>query len=102
MLGIGGTEFWIVLVLAVLLLGPESLPALSRRVARIVYHWRRLVSSVGEELRAELGPEYADLRLDELDPRTLLRSALHEEPEAPASGQALTRPAGVPFDPDAT
>ena len=43
---------------------------------------RDFATSARDELRTELGPEYADLELRDLDPRTIVRKHIVEAMEA--------------------
>jgi sec-independent protein translocase protein TatB len=76
--GVGLTEFAVIAFVAVLVLGPEKLPDLARQAAQIVRRMRQVANSARDELRAELGPEYADLELRDLDPRAIVRRHIAE------------------------
>jgi sec-independent protein translocase protein TatB len=74
MLGIGLPELVIIIVIALVVLGPERLPELGRQVGTFVRTARRMYSN----LRAELGPEFDDIEqgireLRSLDPRQQMR-----------------------------
>lgn len=58
--------------LAILFFGPEKLPELARRAARIMAHLRRIGDDARGQLRKELGPEFDDFHLSDLNPRTLV------------------------------
>ena len=75
-LGIGGGEFLLLVVLAVILVGPEKLPELSRRATRVVYFVRVFANQATEQLKSELGPEYQDLTLADLNPKAFVRKTL--------------------------
>jgi sec-independent protein translocase protein TatB len=66
-------------VLAVIIFGPEKLPELARKAARVVNYLRTVANDARGQLRSELGPEYADLHLSDLNPRTLGRQLLGED-----------------------
>ena len=111
MFGVGLPEFAVIALVAVLVFGPDRLPELARQAGRMVRQVRRMANSARDELRAELGPEYADLELRDLDPREIVRRHIAEvlededddEPVRPRRGQ---RPLGdgelPPYDADAT
>ncbi len=74
MFGIGFTELVLILVVALIVVGPERLPELGQQLGRIVRDLRRMYGN----LRAELGPEFDDIErgirdLRALDPRQQLR-----------------------------
>jgi len=110
---VGLGEIAVILVVALVVVGPDKLPDLARQAARILQQVRRLANNARDDLRQELGPEYADLELRDLDPRVMVRKhileAMEEEQEAagerPPARQVPARlPAGErpPFDPEAT
>ncbi|MGW4567746.1 sec-independent translocase [Streptomyces sp. NPDC004561] len=60
-------------ILATLLFGPDKLPKVVREVAGALRTIRAFADSAREEVRAELGPEFKDLDLGDLHPRTFVR-----------------------------
>ncbi|GAA2181705.1 sec-independent translocase [Brooklawnia cerclae] len=74
--GIGSAEFVLLLVLAVIMFGPEKLPEVSRRAARIVHFVRAFANQATNQLKDELGPEYKDLKPSDLNPKTLVSKLL--------------------------
>lgn len=85
MFNIGPMEFLVLAIVAVIVLGPERLPGLARDAARMIRTLRELATGARTQLRDELGPEFADLGLDELrnfNPRTALQRAILGEPDA--------------------
>lgn len=79
MFNIGPGEFLVLAIVAVIVLGPERLPALARDAARMLRTLRELATGARTQLREELGPEFADLDLSEfrnLNPRTALQRAI--------------------------
>ena len=78
MFGIGLPELMVILLVAVVVFGPERLPDLARQAGRFVRQVRNLAHSAQNQLREELGPEYADLELRDLDPRTIVRKHIIE------------------------
>ena len=99
----------VIVVVALIAFGPDRLPEYARQAGRMVRQLRQLARSAQDDLRKELGPEYADLRLADLDPRAMIRKHILEamdEDEASESA-AHTRdvlPPGErpPFDAEAT
>jgi sec-independent protein translocase protein TatB len=109
--GVGLPEFAVLAFVAVLVFGPDKLPELARQAGQMVRKVRALANNARDELRAELGPEYADLELRDLDPRTIVKRHIaealedDEEPAPPPvrRGQRPLLDGEVPpYDADAT
>jgi sec-independent protein translocase protein TatB len=107
--GIGFSELAVIAFVAVLVFGPERLPDLAKQAAQLVRQLRRMADNARDELREELGPEYADLELRDLDPRAIVRKhiteALEDEDDEPVGRREVAplapgeRP---PYDLEAT
>ncbi|PRY15150.1 twin-arginine translocase TatA/TatE family subunit [Kineococcus rhizosphaerae] len=127
MFGINGGEFLVLLVVALVVLGPERLPHYAEQLASLVKSARRFAKGAQAQMREELGPEFDDIdwqKLDprQYDPRRIVREALTEawnddddEPapkKVTANGSAgavdlgkkpsEAKPSPVPYDEDAT
>jgi len=76
MIDINGPEILVLLVLAVIIFGPEKLPDLARKAARVLNYLRGIANDAQGRLREELGPEFADLNLANLNPKALAASVL--------------------------
>ncbi|WP_297749897.1 sec-independent translocase [uncultured Tessaracoccus sp.] len=79
MFGIDAVELVLILVLAVLLFGPEKLPQFSRKAARVYVYLRGIANNTQNTLRDQLGPEYADLELADLNPKAFVKKHLSQE-----------------------
>ena len=78
MFGVGLSELAVIAFVAVLVFGPDRLPVLAKQAGAWVRTARRFAMNARDELRQELGPEYADLELRDLDPRTIVRKHIIE------------------------
>ena len=78
MFGIGLPELMVIVIVGIVVFGPERLPEFARQAGRFVRQMRNLAQSAQSQLREELGPEYADLRLADLDPRQAIRKHILE------------------------
>lgn len=76
LLDINGPEFLLLLVIAVVLFGPERLPDLFRKVARVVQYVRGIAGTAQEQLSKELGPGFEDLDLRDLSPKSFIQKHL--------------------------
>lgn len=86
MLGINGFELVVLILIAVVVLGPERLPEYAAQLARLVKELRRLASGAREQLREEVGPELDEVdwrKLDprQYDPRRIIKEALLDDIE---------------------
>jgi sec-independent protein translocase protein TatB len=68
----------VIALVAVIVLGPDRLPELARQAAQLIHRVRGMATNARDELRTELGPEYADLQLRDLDPRAIVRKHITE------------------------
>jgi sec-independent protein translocase protein TatB len=73
---IGPLEMVALVVLAILLFGPDKLPKLAADAARIIRQFRQFTQSARADITRELGPDFADLKLDDLNPRSFVRKNL--------------------------
>ncbi|HCB03491.1 MAG TPA: sec-independent translocase [Nocardioides sp.] len=78
MFGIGLPELAVIMLVAVLVFGPDKLPDLARQAGQLLRQAKKFADSARDELREELGPEFADLELRDLDPRTIVRKHIIE------------------------
>jgi sec-independent protein translocase protein TatB len=107
--GIGLAELAVIAFVAVVVLGPEKLPEYSRQLGRFLRRMRTYANAARDDLRRELGPEYADLELRDLDPRVIVRKhiieAMDDDGAAPpprAGLRPLLPGERPPYDADAT
>jgi len=104
---VGWGELAVLAVVGLLVFGPDRLPKVASDVVRMLRELRAMARGAAADLKAELGPEMADLDLASLHPRRIVGSILDEQPvPAPLHGPvaATTLPPGEtpPYDPDAT
>ena len=76
---IGPLELVTLVVLAVLVFGPDKLPKVIQDVMRTVRKIREFSESAKEDIRSELGPEFKDFEFEDLNPKTFIRKQLDNE-----------------------
>ncbi|MCZ2263371.1 MULTISPECIES: Sec-independent protein translocase TatB [unclassified Isoptericola] len=99
MFDINGGELIIIVVLAVLLIGPERLPGYAAQLASLVKRGKRLLQDTKARVDTELGPEFKDVdwsKLDprQYDPRRIVRDALMDDDDGPAPAPRAAAAAG--------
>jgi sec-independent protein translocase protein TatB len=113
---IGPGEFIALAIVALIVFGPDRLPKLAADAGRFIRQVRVFVAGAKRDLRDELGPEFADLDLRDLNPRHFVRRTLLEDadlhaddfrvdlneplPQRPRRSLEPGEPA--PYDPDTT
>jgi sec-independent protein translocase protein TatB len=73
---VGPMEVVVLAIVGLIVLGPERLPGLARDAARMLRTLRDLATGARQQLREELGPEFADVDLRNLNPRTAVQRAI--------------------------
>jgi sec-independent protein translocase protein TatB len=105
---LGWQELVLLAVLGLVIFGPERLPKAASDAAKMMRQLRDMARGAASDLRAELGPELAELDLRGLHPRRFVEDALFgdgDESEAPAPRPATAALAAgelPPYDADAT
>jgi sec-independent protein translocase protein TatB len=74
-------EIIVLLGMAVVLFGPDKLPQAAASAARFLRQIRAFSESARADLRKELGPEFGDIGLEDLNPKTFVRKNLLGESE---------------------
>ncbi len=90
MFGIGLPEVAVILVVGILVFGPDRLPEYARQAGRMLRQLRAFAQAAQNDLRSELGPEFADLKLTDLDPRVAIRKHILEAMDADDLAEAQT------------
>ncbi|MGK5641898.1 sec-independent translocase [Streptomyces sp. URMC 126] len=81
MLDIGLPELIALVVLALLIFGPDKLPKMIQDVSRTLRKLRQFSESAKEDIRSELGPEFKDFEFEDLNPRTFVRKHVLDKDE---------------------
>ncbi|MEV7522438.1 sec-independent translocase [Streptomyces sp. NPDC091371] len=75
---IGALELVTIVVLAILVFGPEKLPKVIQDVSGVIRKIRAFSDSAKQDIRSELGPEFKDFEFEDLNPKTFIRKQLTE------------------------
>jgi sec-independent protein translocase protein TatB len=90
--GINGAELIILILLAVLVLGPEKLPEYTRKLTEWIRNLRRMAEGAKVQFKDETGTDFDEIdwrRYDprQYDPRRIIREALAEPVDDPEPGR---------------
>ena len=103
---LGWPEMLTLLVVALLIFGPDKLPAVVKDAAQMLRTVRNMAKDARSQIKTELGPEFSDFDLDSLNPRSFVQknlfgddddAGLDEQPQRPAS---RIKSEQTPYDPD--
>jgi sec-independent protein translocase protein TatB len=109
---LGWEEILLLAVIGLIIFGPDRLPRAIKDASKLLRELRTMARSAASDLKAELGPEMADLDLRSLHPRRFVEDALFgdDEPKSKTAADGEASPLAValahnerpPYDPDAT
>ncbi|CAN5600928.1 hypothetical protein BH10ACT10_BH10ACT10_04170 [soil metagenome] len=111
MFGIGLPELMVIALVAVVVFGPDRLPEFARQAGRLVRQVRAFTQSARDDIRSELGPEFAEFELADLDPRRAMRKYIQDAWDESEDDGTTAKGAGQrpledgelpPYDSDAT
>jgi sec-independent protein translocase protein TatB len=105
---LGWPEMITLLVVALLVFGPDKLPSVAREAAQMLKTVRGMAKDARNQIKTELGPEFSDFDLDSLNPRSFVRKNLFEDDDDDAPAQRRDQSArrterrddAAPYDPD--
>lgn len=104
--GLGEAAFLV--LLALIIFGPDQLPKVASQAGRALRQLRTMANSAKQDLQDGLGPEFADFDVADLSPRRFVRKHLLDDlDDAPGESAALQEPLlpfgeRPPYDPEAT
>lgn len=81
MFDVGAPELLVLVVIAVILFGPEKLPEFARKAARVIKYVRTMAGTAQQQLRDELGPEFSDVDVRDLNPKAFIQKHLLDDVE---------------------
>jgi sec-independent protein translocase protein TatB len=74
--GFGGTEFLVIILIAIFLWGPDKLPKALANLRRFISKARNMASNAAADLSREIG---TDIRPEDLNPKTFVRKHILTE-----------------------
>jgi len=101
----GVPEIAVIVVVALLVFGPEKLPEIAKQAGGFVRTLRQMADNAKNDLGREMGQDLSQLNLKDLDPREVVRRTFLDEDTTPAATKEtrILRPGEKPpFDPEAT
>lgn len=86
-MGINGTEMVILVIVALVVIGPKRLPEYAQKLRDLVRQLRRMAEGAKDNVKRDFGDDFKDVdwqKLDprQYDPRRIVREALVEEDSA--------------------
>ncbi|WP_052867693.1 sec-independent translocase [Streptomyces niger] len=78
---IGPLELVALVILAILIFGPDKLPKVIQDVTGFIRKVRQFSDSAKEDIRSELGPEFKDFEFEDLNPKNFVRKHVLEKEE---------------------
>ncbi len=108
---LGWLEIVTLIVVALLVFGPDKLPGMVRDAAQLLRQLRSMAKSARSQVQSELGPEFSDFDIDSLNPRTFVRKNLFDDDEddrvrgrteGPQRPPQRAPGQQAPYDPDTT
>ena len=76
MFGLGFEKLLTLAILAAVLIGPDKLPQFAVDAARFIQKIRGMSRDAMTEFKSQLGPEYANLDIQDLNPKTFIANHL--------------------------
>lgn len=110
MFDVGIGEAGVLVVLALIIFGPDHLPKVAAQAGRALRQLRTMANSARQDLQDGLGPEFADFDVADLSPKRFVRKHLFEDIDgidqepSPFTQEEPLLPYGErpPFDSEAT
>lgn len=95
----GSGEIFGLLILGMILVGPERLPKIAVEAAKWIKKIRSLATTATSELRENLGPGFENLQPKDLNPKSFVKKQLTDLLDEPKPKSTITRPQAM-IDPD--
>lgn len=95
-MGLSIDKILVIIVIALVLLGPERLPMYAQKLGQLVKNVRRMSESAKDRLRDEMGEDFDQVDWKQLDPRQydprrIIRDALEEDRQEAEAQRRIQR-----------
>ncbi|MER6949747.1 sec-independent translocase [Nonomuraea sp. NPDC000554] len=101
MFGLGWMEAGALIVIALLVFGPDKLPQAASQAGKTLRNLRRMANNARDDLRAGLGPEFQNFDPNDLNPRNFVRKHLLDDLEDDWNNTPRSlEPATAPYTPE--
>jgi sec-independent protein translocase protein TatB len=98
--GLGWLEIVALVVIALLVFGPEKLPQAASQAGKTLRNLRRMANNARDDLQAGLGPEFSNFDPTDLNPKNFVRKHLLGDLEDDWNSTSTATPAPVPAQAD--
>ncbi|MEW9529226.1 sec-independent translocase [Microbispora sp. NPDC049125] len=100
MFGLGWPELLALVVIGLLVFGPDKLPQAASQAGRTLRQLREMANNAKSDLQANLGPEFSNFDPADLNPKTFVRKHLLEDLEKDWEGPVAREPIPVAPTPE--
>lgn len=90
---LGWGELMMLLLVGLLVFGPDQLPKIAADIGRVLRQLRRMAKDVSSDLRTELGPEFEDMDLSSMHPRKFIAKHMMADDDDEDTPPPRRRPA---------
>ncbi|WP_061960745.1 hypothetical protein [Demequina flava] len=90
MFGINGGELLVLILIAIVVIGPERMPEYAQQLRQWIVRGRDMVNEGKDQIKSEVGDDVDWTQYDprQYDPRRIVREALSEPSPAPSAASA--------------
>ncbi len=92
MFGLGWPEILALVVIALLVFGPDKLPQAASQAGKTLRQLRQMANNARADLESNLGPEFADFDPADLNPKNFVRKHLLDDLDGDWNGSSASAP----------
>lgn len=79
----GPMEMVTIIILGILIFGPDKLPKAAADASRLLRQVREYAQNARRDIKGQLGPEFENIDITDLNPRRFIKKSLMEDGYAP-------------------